>query len=192
MPPYKDNGGNLHMKKLKIRYRLLFRIIPHNIVDMSNNKINLAFQGAFAYTQEGNAQFVNSNLDALLAYANDFDPTSVVAGFVSEMAVDTSYLYNTTTVATKVVVDNAVVRQDAQVIIPVRLPQATENNIGVIVSSADAFKSYFYNSVAFSTNTGIVRVGIINFTASQPTNPFAPGQQSVLNAIWSFLDVPKA
>jgi len=151
----------------------------------------LGFTAPFAYTQEGNAQFVNSNIDALLAYANDFAPNSVVGGEITYATVDTSYLYGAVTSASKIDVNNAILRQDVQTLVPIRLPQATENMLGVIISSADAFKSYFYNSVGFRTTSGYVRIGIVNFTASQPTNPFAPGQQATLSAVWSFLDIPK-
>ena len=64
--------------------------------------------------------------------------------------------------------------------------------MGVIISQADAFASYFYNSILLKTDAGYIRIGIVNFTASQPTNPFAPGQQATLSAVWSFLDIPKA
>jgi len=158
---------------------------------MSNNKVYLGFTAPFAYSQEGNATFVNSNIDALLAYANDFIPNSVVSGALTYATVDTSYLYGAVTATGKIDVNNIVLRQDVQTLVPIRLPQATENMLGVIVSASDAFKSYFYNSVGFNTNAGFVRVGIVNFTASQPTNPFAPGQQATLQAVWSFLDIPK-
>ena len=158
---------------------------------MANNKTLLGYNTTFAYTQNGNATFVNSNLDALLAYANDYDGYGVTGGLLTIGAIDHSYLYGaTTTAAVDVYLD--VVRQDAQTINPVRLPQATENCMGVIISQADAFASYFYNSILLRTQAGYIRIGIMNFTASQPTNPFAPGQQPTLNAVWSFLDIPKA
>jgi len=61
--------------------------------------------------------------------------------------------------------------------------------VGIIVSQNDSFASYFYNSVLYTTATGYIRVGITNFTANQATNPFAPGQQASLNAVWSWLDI---
>ena len=159
---------------------------------MANNKTILGFSSTFAYTQNGNATFVNSNLDALLAYANDYASNSISGGgLINYLTVDHSYLYNTTTTGS---VDAFldVVRQDAQTINPIRLPQATENCMGVIISQSDAFASYFYNSILLRTDSGFIRIGIVNFTASQPTNPFAPGQQATLSAVWSFLDIPKA
>lgn len=159
---------------------------------MANNKTLLGFDTVFAYTQNGNATFVNSNLDALLAYANDYEGTSLSGGgLLSRCSIDHSYLFNTTTTASVAVFPN-IVRQDAQTINPIRLPQATENCLGVIISQADAFASYFYNSILLKTDSGFIRIGIVNFTASQPTNPFAPGQQATLSAVWSFLDIPKA
>ena len=160
---------------------------------MANNKTTLGFLTVYPYTVNGNSAFVNSNLDALLAYANDYEPIAVnsATNYLLGLSVDHAYLYGATTnSAVSVYLD--VLRQDAQTINPVRLPQATENCMGVIISSADAFASYFYNSILLKTDSGVIRIGIVNFTASQPTNPFAPGQQPTLNAIWSFLDIPKA
>ena len=129
-----------------------------------------------------------------MAYANDYDPTSLNSGTGAAitMAIDHSYLYNTTSVSGVFTANTLVKRQDAQTITPIRLPQATENCLGVIMSSTDGFQSYFYNSILLTTDSAFIRIGIVNFTASQPTNPFAPGQQATLSAVWSFLDIPKA
>lgn len=157
---------------------------------MSNNKYKISFATSFPYTTDGNATFVNSNLDALIAFANDVDIVKADnSGTIQEGAIDTNFAWNQTSASTCMLVYNSIVRQDLKVLVPKRLPQVTENMMGIIVSQNDSFSSYFYNSILYNTASGYVRVGITNFTANQATNPFAPGQQSVLNAVWSWLDL---
>jgi len=157
---------------------------------MSNNKYKLAFAQAFPYTTDGNATFVNSNLDALIAFANDVDIIKADnSGIIQEGAIDTNFAWNQTSASTAILAFSSIVRQDLKVLVPKRLPQVTENMMGIIISQNDSFSSYFYNSILYTTASGYIRVGITNFTANQATNPFAPGQQSVLNAVWSWLDL---
>jgi len=157
---------------------------------MSNNKYKLTIASAIPFTTDGNATFVNSNLDALIAFANDIDIIKAdSSGFITECGIDTNFAWNQSNCGTSLLIYNSIIRQDLKVLVPKRLPQVTENMVGIIFSQTDSFSSYFYNSVLYSTQYGYFRVGITNFTANQATNPFAPGQQSVLNAVWSWLDI---
>jgi hypothetical protein len=104
--------------------------------------------------------------------------------------LDTTYIpENLSNVAGVVSVYEALVRQDVKRRLATRLPRVTLAQGLIIASSADNFAQYFINSYVIYNGHDYIRWGLSNFTSDQATNPFAEGQQPVLNAVWSFFDV---
>jgi len=155
-----------------------------------NNKIGLVFGTAPAWTEAQNGIFRSSNIDQLLMFQNDINPTSFVNNDISEANSDTSYIpEGLGNFGGHIDVSNLLIRQDVKKVNAIRLPQATVGQGLIIVSDIDSFQQYFINSVVFSTPNFYVRYGVCNFTANQATNPLSDGNQTTLSALWSFFDI---
>jgi hypothetical protein len=154
-----------------------------------DNTVQLSLNATPVWDLPNNQQLISSAIDELLFFSNDTDVSRDGAVF----NVMTScyyipenlgnYIANTTS--------EILVRQDVKRRIASRLPRVTLGQGLFIWSLNDDFSSYFINSVVLRTPYGYIRWGLANFTSDQATNPLAPGQQGVLNALWSFFEIPE-
>lgn len=157
---------------------------------MANNKIISTYTAPFPYSIAGNQAFNASCLDELYMFANDICNIEQAAGIATQQEFDTAYIPENLSNAAGVVsfFENGI-RQDVKRRVAQRLPRVTLGQGLVLLSQNDNMQSYFINSLVYNTALGYLRVGIANFTSDQATNPFAPGQQSELNAVWAFFDL---
>jgi hypothetical protein len=154
-----------------------------------NNKVIVTALGPIPKTVGGNLAWRGSGTDELYMFAEDWDHIrdAVVSDFVQ---INTTYIpENLSNVGGVLTVYEALVRQDVKRRLATRLPRVTLAQGLIIASSADNFAQYFINSYVIYNGSDYVRWGLANFTSDQATNPFAEGQQPVLNAVWSFFDV---
>lgn len=155
-----------------------------------NNKIVINAQGPIPKTVGGNLSWRGSGTDELYMFCEDWDQifdSTAGSGFAE---LDTTYIpENLSDVAGVIDVYEALVRQDVKRRLATRLPRVTLAQGLIIASSADNFAQYFINSYVIFNGHDYIRWGLANFTSDQATNPFAEGQQPVLNAVWSFFDV---
>jgi hypothetical protein len=155
-----------------------------------NNKIVIYSTGSIPKTVGGNLAWRGSGTDELYMFAEDWNQIfdSSTSSAISEL--DTTYIpENLSDVAGVVDVFEALIRQDVKRRLATRLPRVTLAQGLIIASSADNFAQYFINSYVIYNGYDYIRWGLANFTSDQATNPFAEGQQPVLNAVWSFFDV---
>lgn len=159
-----------------------------------NNCIKLLLQNTPVFSQENNLVLAASKVDECLFFANDTDISQIDP---STLEVNTDLFYipeglkDFGPVGAEVVKASEIItRQDVKRKVAVRLPRVTLGQGLFIWSANDQFSQYFINSVVLKTQYGFIRWGFANFTSDQATNPFANGQQSVLNALWSFFEIP--
>lgn len=155
-----------------------------------NNVIKLLLNGTPTFTQGENMALAASRVDECLFFSNDtdisfIDPTTI------EINTDIFYIpEGLSNFSSSVTAAELITRQDVKRKIAVRLPRVTLGQGLFIWSQADQFSQYFINSAVLKTPYGFIRWGYANFTSDQATNPFADGQQSTLNALWSFFEIP--
>jgi len=157
-----------------------------------NNKQSTKFATAPSYDLNNNNLLITSKIDELIFFCNDVDATILNNAIdeVTEAIIDANYLpEGLADFSTHILTAPINVRQDIKKRKAIRLSQATVGQGLFILSSTDSFEQYFMNSVVIKTGSGYIRFGVCNFTANQANNPFAPSQQSVLNALWSFFDI---
>jgi hypothetical protein len=155
-----------------------------------NNKIVLQSTGAIPKTVGGNLAWRGSGTDELYMFAEDWTHIANNVSGSNYVELDTTYIpENLSDVAGVVDVYEALIRQDVKRRLATRLPRVTLAQGLIIASSADNFQQYFINSYVIFNGSDYIRWGLANFTSDQATNPFAEGQQPVLNAVWSFFDV---
>lgn len=154
-----------------------------------NNTIKLLLSGAPTYDQGSNLTLAASKIDECLFFANDTD-ISQIDPTTLEINTDLFYVPEGLTGTTYCSATELITRQDVKRRIATRLPRVTLGQGLFIWSQNDQFSQYFINSVVLKTQYGFIRWGYANFTSDQATNPFANGQQSVLNALWSFFEIP--
>jgi hypothetical protein len=155
-----------------------------------NNKVVIEALGAVPKTVGGNLALRGSGVDELTMFCEDYCQISDSVADSAFVVVDTTYIpENLSDIAGVVEVFEAVTRQDVKRRLAQRLPRVTLGQGLIIYSNADNFQQYFINSYVIYNGFDYVRWGIANFTADQATNPFAEGQQSTLNACWSFFDI---
>jgi hypothetical protein len=154
-----------------------------------DNTIKLSLNATPTWDVPNNQQLISSCIDELLFFSNETDVSvdgSAFNVFTTTFFVPENlgnYGANTTS--------EIIVRQDVKRRIASRLPRVTLGQGLFMWSLTDDFSSYFINSVVIKTPYGYIRFGLANFTSDQATNPLAPGQQSVLNALWSFFEIPE-
>jgi len=155
-----------------------------------NNKIVIHSTGAIPKTVGGNLAWRGSGTDELYMFAEDWNHIKDSAVNSSFAELDTTYIpENLSDVAGVLDVYEALIRQDVKRRLATRLPRVTLAQGLIIASDADNFAQYFINSYVIFNGSDYIRWGLANFTSDQATNPFAEGQQPVLNAVWSFFDV---
>jgi len=155
-----------------------------------NNCIKLLINSTPSFTQENNLVLAASKVDECLFFANDTD-ISQIDPTTLECNTDLFYVpEGLTNFAGHVTASELITRQDVKRKVAVRLPRVTLGQGLFIWSANDQFSQYFINSVVLHTQYGHIRWGYANFTSDQATNPFANGQQPVLNALWSFFEIP--
>jgi len=155
-----------------------------------NNKIVISNIGAIPKTVGGNLSWRGSGTDELYMFAEDWDHVTNSASSSAVVELDTTYIpENLSSIAGILDVYEALVRQDVKRRLATRLPRVTLAQGLIIASNADNFAQYFINSYVIYNGSDYIRWGLANFTSDQATNPFAEGQQPVLNAVWSFFDV---
>lgn len=156
-----------------------------------NNKYIVTTGVAPTYDTANNGLLRASQVDELITFSND-----MAFGDVSGTpAITTDVFYipeNLTNFGTTLTADPAAIRYDAKRRNAFRLPQATVGQALFIISANDTFAQYFINSVVINTPNFTMRWGICNFTANQATNPLSDGNQSTLQALWSFFDINSA
>jgi hypothetical protein len=155
-----------------------------------NNKIVIEATGAIPKTVGGNLAWRGSGTDELYMFAEDWTHIGDSITQSRFVEINTTYIpENLSDVAGVLDVFEALVRQDVKRRLATRLPRVTLAQGLIIASSADNFAQYFINSYVIFNGSDYIRWGLANFTSDQATNPFAEGQQPVLNAVWSFFDV---
>lgn len=151
-----------------------------------NNKTQISFLSAVAFTEGSNDTWRASGIDSLIMFSNVVAPVSVNAGSISVGIADSFFLPEGLQSTSEIGINPVTTRQDVKKLKPVRIPNAIVGCGLITLSQADNMEQYFSNSVSFQTDSGWVRYGVCNFTATEAVNPLADGQQSVRNAIWSF------
>jgi len=155
-----------------------------------NNKIIVNAQGPIPKTVGGNLSWRGSGTDELYMFGEDWLQVNDSITNSSYCLIDTTYIpENLSAVGGLIDVYESLVRQDVKRRLATRLPRVTLAQGLIIASSADNFAQYFINSYVIFNGHDYIRWGLANFTSDQATNPFAEGQQPVLNAVWSFFDV---
>lgn len=154
-----------------------------------NNKIVVATLGAIPKTVGGNLAWRGSGTDELYMFAEDWNHIQDSANNSVYAELNTTYIPENLSDFGSADVYEALVRQDVKRRLATRLPRVTLAQGLIIASSADNFAQYFINSYVIFNGFDYIRWGLANFTSDQATNPFAEGQQPVLNAVWSFFDV---
>jgi hypothetical protein len=155
-----------------------------------NNKIVIKADGAIPKTVGGNLAWRGSGTDELYMFSEDWTQVRDSALDSAIAQIDTTYIpENLSDVLGVLDVYEALIRQDVKRRLATRLPRVTLAQGLIIASSADNFAQYFINSYVIFNGYDYIRWGLANFTSDQATNPFAEGQQPVLNAVWSFFDV---
>lgn len=159
-----------------------------------DNKVSIKFTSAFSYDESGQSAFNACALDELLMFCEDaetIDVNNADPSSIDILQVSTRFVPENLTNESGIVdfYQNTIQRQDVKRRVADRLPRVTFGQGLVICSAGDQFKKYFVNSIVYKTTTGYIRVGFANFTADQATNPFAPGQNSSLSAVWGFFDL---
>jgi len=154
-----------------------------------NNTIKLILSGSPVYDQGANLVLAASKIDECLFFSNDTD-ISQISPTELEVNTDLFYVPEGLTSTSYASATELITRQDVKRRVATRLPRVTLGQGLFIWSANDQFSQYFINSVVLKTQFGFIRWGYANFTSDQATNPFAQGQQSVLNALWSFFEIP--
>jgi hypothetical protein len=155
-----------------------------------NNTIKLFLSATPTYSQASNQVLTASRIDECLFFSNDTDISQIDPGTL-EINTDIFYIpEGLQNFGAAITASELIVRQDVKRRIATRLPRVTLNQGLFIWSQDNNFSQYFINSVVLKTQYGFIRWGIANFTSDQATNPFADGQQSTLNALWSFFEIP--
>lgn len=155
-----------------------------------NNCIKIYLENTPNFTQAENMALASSRIDECLFFANDTD-ISQIQPTVLEVNTDLFYIpEGLSNFGTNALPVELITRQDVKRKVAVRLPRVTLGQGLFIWSLQDQFSQYFINSVVLKTQFGFIRWGYANFTSDQSTNPFADGQQSTLNALWSFFEIP--
>lgn len=155
-----------------------------------NNCVKLLIESTPVFSQENNLVLASSKVDECIFFANDTDISQIDPATL-EVNVDLFYVpEGLSNFSTHVDAKEIITRQDVKRKVAVRLPRVTLGQGLFIWSANDQFSQYFINSVVLKTQYGYIRWGYANFTSDQATNPFANGQQSVLNALWSFFEIP--
>lgn len=155
-----------------------------------NNKVIVATTGAIPKTVGGNLAWRGSGTDELYMFAEEWNHISNGVTDSNFVEIDTTYIpENLSGVGGVLSVYEALIRQDVKRRLATRLPRVTLAQGLIIASTADNFAQYFINSYVIFNGADYIRWGLANFTSDQATNPFAEGQQSTLNAVWSFFDV---
>jgi len=155
-----------------------------------NNKIVVSTLNAIPKTVGGNLAWRGSGTDELYMFSEDWTHIQDSASSSVFVELDTTYIpENLSDIAGVLDVYEALIRQDVKRRLATRLPRVTLAQGLIIASSADNFAQYFINSYVIFNGHDYIRWGLANFTSDQATNPFAEGQQPVLNAVWSFFDV---
>lgn len=161
-----------------------------------NNKIALNFVTAPSWGVSENGLFRASNIDALVMYSNSVTPTDESGTYpnvdIDKASTDSFYLpEGLGDFSTHITLGSSIIRQDVKKLKPIRLPQAILGQGLVVLSLQDTFEQYFINSISIRTGAGFLRYGLASWTANQATNPLSDGNQSTLQALWSFFDITK-